>query len=239
MLKIWRIVVVVILAILICLWGTIYSIIHFKNPNNVHYIANKLASLSKFVGLTVIRRNHKKREEPAVYIGNHQNNYDLVTISGQTAPKTVTIGKKEVLFVPFFGLLFYVTGNILINRGNLKKAIASMQKAVKKIKEEKISVWVFPEGTRSRGRGLLPFKKGAFHTAIDAGIPIIPVVCSNLHNKVDLNRKDNGTVICETLDPIDTSSYTKENIDELIALCHQKMQEKFDELNNEVAKLEN
>ena len=97
---------------------------------------------------------------------------------------------------------------------------------------------MFPEGTRSRGRGLLPFKTGAFHTAIAAGVPIVPVVCSNLHNKVDLNRWDNGIVICEMLEPIDTSSYDRENVRELIEKCQTVMAEKIAQLDQEVAQLE-
>lgn len=72
-----------------------------------------------------------------------------------------------------------------------------MNKVGEIIRERQISIWMFPEGTRSRGRGLLPFKTGAFHTAIAAGVPIVPIVCSSLHNKVDLNRWNNGVVIAK------------------------------------------
>lgn len=68
---------------------------------------------------------------------------------------------------------------------------------------------MFPEGTRSRGRGLLPFKTGAFHAAIAAGVPIIPVCVSTTSNKINLNRLHNGLVIVEMLPPIDVSQYGK------------------------------
>lgn len=106
------------------------------------------------------------------------------------------------------------------------------------IRDKQVSIWMFPEGTRSRGRGLLPFKTGAFHTAIAAGVPIVPVVCSSLHNKVDLNRKDNGIVICEQLDPISTEGYNRENLKELIERCHSVMAAKIAQLDQEVARLE-
>ncbi len=238
MLKLLRIIVVVFLAIGISLIGSVYSLCRFKNPNNVHFIVKMLGWLHHFVGLKVILRPKNEFTQPAIYIANHQNNYDMVTISAMVQPNTVSVGKRSLLWIPFFGLLYWSSGNILIHRENHNSAIKTMSKVAKIIKENKISIWMFPEGTRSRGRGLLPFKRGAFHTAIAAGVPIVPVVCSNTHNKINLNRWDNGYVICETLEPIDVSSYSRENIKELIQLCHDRMETKIAELNAEVAELE-
>lgn len=154
------------------------------------------------------------------------------------AENTVSIGKKSLIWIPFFGLVYWATGNIFIHREKRSSAIETMNKVGQIIKERQVSIWMFPEGTRSRGRGLLPFKTGAFHLAISAGVPIVPIVCSELHNKVDLNRKNNGTVICEMLDPIDTSNYSRENVKELIEKCHNIMQAKFEQLNQEVAEFD-
>ena len=110
-----------------------------------------------------------------------------------------------------------------------------MSELARRINEDNLSIWMFPEGTRSRGRGLLPFKTGAFHAAIAAGVPIVPVVCSTTHNKIDLNRWDNGTVICEMLEPIDVSGYSRENVRELAEYCHDVMQNRIAELDREVA----
>ncbi len=105
------------------------------------------------------------------------------------------------------------------------------------IKKRKISVWMFPEGTRSRGRGLLPFKTGAFHAAIAAGVPIVPVCVSSTQGKIKLNRWNNGNVIIEMLDPIDTSVYSREQVRELSELCHSLMEAKIKELDLEVAEM--
>ncbi|MEZ9417875.1 1-acyl-sn-glycerol-3-phosphate acyltransferase, partial [Vibrio sp. 10N.286.49.E1] len=94
----------------------------------------------------------------------------------------------------------------------------------------------FPEGTRSRGRGMLPFKTGAFHAAIGAGLPIIPIVCSSTGG-VKLNRWNNGHVIVEMLPPINTEDYDKSNVRQLANLAREQMAVKLEELDKEVVEL--
>ena len=88
---------------------------------------------------------------------------------------------------------------------------------------------MFPEGTRSRGRGLMPFKTGAFHAAIAAGVPIVPICVSTTSGNINLNRWNNGHVIVEMLAPVDTSKYGKENVRELAAHCRELMEAKIAE----------
>ena len=97
---------------------------------------------------------------------------------------------------------------------------------------------MFPEGTRSRGRGLLPFKTGAFHAAVAAGVPIIPVVVSNTHGKIKLNRWNNGLVIVEMLPPVDTTQFETTSVRKLATHCRELMSAKLEELNAEVAERE-
>ncbi|SPY32430.1 1-acylglycerol-3-phosphate O-acyltransferase [Pasteurella canis] len=237
MLKLLRATVVIFCCILICIFGSIYSFIRFKNPSNVGIMARWFGRLHPLFGLKVEHRFPDNAEKigRCIYIGNHQNNYDMVTISYMVMPRTVSVGKKSLIWVPFFGLLYWVTGNILIERENRTKAHGTMNEVARRINDDNLSVWMFPEGTRSRGRGLLPFKTGAFHAAIAAGVPIVPVVCSTTHNKIDLNRWDNGKVICEMLAPIDISGYDKDNVRELAAYCHELMAKRITELDAEIA----
>ena len=238
MLKLLRIFIVTVCCILICVLGTVYSFIRFKNPSNVGIMARWFGRLHPLFGLKVEYRfpNSINKLNPAIYIGNHQNNYDMVTISYMVRPRTVSVGKKSLIWIPFFGILYWITGNIFLDRENRTKAHSTMAQLAHRINEDNLSIWMFPEGTRSRGRGLLPFKTGAFHAAISAGVPIIPVVCSTTHNKINLNRWNNGIVICEMLDPIDVSGYSKDNVRDLATYCHDLMEKRIAELDMEIAK---
>ncbi|NMT92267.1 1-acylglycerol-3-phosphate O-acyltransferase, partial [Vibrio alginolyticus] len=160
-----------------------------------------------------------------VYIANHQNNWDMFTVSAAVTPKVVTVGKKSLAWMPLFGQLYWLTGNILIDRANRSKAKGTIDQVVNSMKESDVSVWMFPEGTRSRGRGLLPFKTGAFHAAIGAEVPIIPIVCSSTDH-IKLNRWNNGHVIVEMLPPVSTEGYGKDGIRELANVCREQMKEK-------------
>ena len=135
----------------------------------------------------------------------------------------------------FFGILYWVTGNIFLDRENRSKAHSTMTELARRINKDNLSIWMFPEGTRSRGRGLLPFKTGHSMLQLRLVLPIVPVVCSTTHNKIDLNRWDNGKVICEMMDPIDVSPYTKDNVRELASYCHDLMEKRIAELDAEIA----
>lgn len=237
MLAIVRFIIVVIYCILVCIFGSIYCLFSPRNPRHVATFGHLFGHLAPVFGLKVETRlpAGADKHPTAIYIGNHQNNYDMVTASSIVQPPTVTVGKKSLVWIPFFGQLYWLTGNLLIDRDNRAKAHGTISQVVEQIRKRNVSIWMFPEGTRSRGRGLLPFKTGAFHAAIAAGVPIIPVCVSNTSNKIKLNRWNNGLVIVEMLPPIDTSAYGKDQVRKLATDCRELMMAKIDELNQEVA----
>ncbi|CAX61361.1 MULTISPECIES: 1-acylglycerol-3-phosphate O-acyltransferase [Erwinia] len=237
MLSILRFIVVVIYSILVCVFGCIWCLFSPRNPRHVATFGHLFGKLSTVFGLKVeLRRPEGADNYPnAIYIANHQNNYDMITAAKIVQPTTVTVGKKTLLWVPFFGLLYWLTGNLLIDRDNRSKAHGTIGELVDQFKKKKISFWMFPEGTRSRGRGLLPFKTGAFHAAMAAGVPIIPIVVSNTHDKIKLNRLNNGHVIIEMLPPVDTAAFADQSVRKLATHCRELMMAKLDELNAEVA----
>lgn len=240
MLAIFRIIIVILFTILVCVLGCFYCLLSPRNPHHVMRFGRLFGKLSYVFGITIINRvpSEVKDYGPSIYIGNHQNNYDMVTISNAVQLNTVTVGKKSLVFIPFFGQLYSLAGNILIDRANRTKAHNTISEVVKQIQKRKISVWMFPEGTRSRGRGLLPFKTGAFYAAIAAGVPIVPVCLSETEGRIKLNRWNNGVVIVEMLPPIDTTKYNRENVRELAEYCHDLFKVKIAELNKEVAEIE-
>ncbi|MCG8710407.1 1-acylglycerol-3-phosphate O-acyltransferase [Brenneria sp. 4F2] len=240
MLFILRFIVVIVFSILICVFGSIYCLFSPKNPRHVATFGHLFGRLSVIFGLKVELRIPPEAAHygNCIYIANHQNNYDMVTAANAVQPRTITVGKKSLLWIPFFGPLYWLAGNLLIDRDNRAKAHGTIAQVVKHIKEENISIWMFPEGTRSRGRGLLPFKTGAFHAAISAEVPVVPICVSTTSNKIKLNRWNNGHVIVEMLPPIDTRSYTKEQVRELTTHCHDIMAAKLAQLDAEVAERE-
>lgn len=240
MLLILRVVVITLFAILVCIFGSIYCLFSPRNPRHVATFGHMFARMAPLFGLKLETRIPPEAVDygSCIYIANHQNNYDMVTASSAVIPGTVTVGKKSLLWVPFFGPLYWVTGNLLIDRNNRSKAHGTIAQVVQHIQQQQASIWMFPEGTRSRGRGLMPFKTGAFHAAISAGVPIVPICVSNTHDKVKLNRWSNGLVIVEMLAPIDTSGYGKEQVRELGEHCRQLMQAHIERLNAEVAERE-
>ncbi|POP43584.1 1-acylglycerol-3-phosphate O-acyltransferase [Superficieibacter electus] len=240
MLSILRLIVVVIYSILVCIFGCIYCLFSPRNPKHVATFGHLFGRLAPVFGLKVELRRPADAASygNAIYIANHQNNYDMVTASSIVQPPTVTVGKKSLVWIPFFGLLYWLTGNLLIDRNNRSRAHSTIAAVVEQFKKRRISIWMFPEGTRSRGRGLLPFKTGAFHAAIAAGVPVIPVCVSNTSNKIKLNRLNNGLVIVEMLPPIDTSAWGKDQVRDLAAHCREIMVAKIAELDQEVAERE-
>lgn len=240
MLAILRFFVVIIYSILVCVLGCIYCLFSPRNPRHVATFGHLFGYLAVVFGIKVEQRKPVGAENfpNAIYIANHQNNYDMITAANIVQPTTVTVGKKSLLWIPFFGLLYWLSGNLLIDRNNRTKAHGTISELIAQFQKKKISFWMFPEGTRSRGRGLLPFKTGAFHAAIAAGVPIIPVVISNTHDKIKLNRLKNGLVIVEMLPPVDPSAFADQSVRKLATHCRELMAAKLEELNAEVAERE-
>jgi 1-acyl-sn-glycerol-3-phosphate acyltransferase len=224
-----------IALVLISVFSCLYSLIRPFHRDNVHHTAKYLGKVSKLLGLEVEVRipDSVKTIGPVVYICNHQNSYDIFTVSGAVQRGTVSVGKKSLKWIPFFGQMYWLTGNILIDRKNKNKAMNTIDMTAKKIREKKLSVWLFPEGTRSYGRGLLPFKTGAFRTAVKAEVPIVPICASNTHKTINLNRWDNGKMIIEFLDPIHISVDERDKIRNITNQTRANMLIKLEALNKE------
>ena len=235
MIALLRVFAIAIFAIVMFIGGCGYCLLSPRNPKHVFTFGRLFAKMSRLCGVKLELRLPEDAYSRGqhIYIANHQNNWDMCTVSAAVTPKVVTVGKKSLAWMPLFGQLYWLTGNILIDRANRSKAKGTIDQVVSSMKKSDVSVWMFPEGTRSRGRGLLPFKTGAFHAAIGAKVPIIPIVCSST-DKLKLNRWNNGHVIVEMLPPVSTEGCTKEDIRVLANTCREQMKQKLQELDEEV-----
>lgn len=174
-----------------------------------------LASAIMGMKLNVKGEQNLWTHRPAVVIFNHQSNADGVIMPKLLRGNIAPVGKKELLDTPIIGEAYKIAGMVPIDRSNTKSAVEALQPVVDSIIEEGRLAVIAPEGTRSTSTLPGPFKKGAFHIAMQAGVPIIPVV---IHNSLDVMPKGEffsrpGTVDIEVLEPIDTSSWSLENLD--------------------------
>ena len=173
--------------------------------------------------LKVNGEHHLWSHRPAVFIFNHQSNVDLVVVSRLLRRDIVGVGKREIRDIPIVGRVLESAGIVLIDRKDTQRAIETMKPLVDAMRVEGKSVALSPEGTRSLTPKLAPFKKGAFHLAMQAGVPVVPIV---IHNSGDVQPKGDflyhpGTVHIDVLPPIDTSSWSIETLDQHITETRQ------------------
>jgi 1-acyl-sn-glycerol-3-phosphate acyltransferase len=116
----------------------------------------------------------REGRQPVIFMSNHESQMDPPILVAALPLPAVYIAKQELKYVPFIGWAGWAAGVIFIDRGNRDRAIQSIHDAALQIRGGK-NVVIFPEGTRSRIGEMLPFKKGGFALALDAGVPIIPM----------------------------------------------------------------
>lgn len=125
---------------------------------------------------------------------------------------------------------------VFIDRANRATARAAFDSAVKTMRSSRQSVFIFPEGTRSYAfePTLLPFKKGAFHLAVQAQVPIVPVVCANYNNVLDAKKRkfNSGIVDVSVLPPIPTKGLTSADVDGLVEKTRNAMMDELVRLSH-------
>jgi 1-acyl-sn-glycerol-3-phosphate acyltransferase len=163
-------------------------------------------------------------DQTYIFTPNHQSLIEVPLWVAYLGRNIAYLGKKEVFKYPIFGYGIRLVGVVPVDRSNSPAAVESAKLATENLRRGKSYV-VYPEGTRSKDGGLLPFKKGAFMMAIDAGVPIVPITISGatkIMPKAQIKIFP-STVRVTIHEPISTAGYSKENIAELIARTREKV----------------
>ena len=179
---------------------------------------------TRIAGIKLVVKNEKNiwKARPAVFIFNHQSNVDLMIIAKLLRKDAVGIAKKELEYSPL-GPIFKAAGMIFIDRKNRDKAIQALKPAVEALKNG-TSVGLAPEGTRSYDYTLGKFKKGAFHMAMQAKVPIVPIVIKNAHDAMPRGSSFIRPAIVDisVLKPISTKKWKPEELDKNIKKIRNK-----------------
>ena len=165
-----------------------------------------------------------------IFTPNHQSLIEVPLWVAYLGRNIAYLGKKEVFKYPIFGYGIRLVGVVPVDRSNSPAAVESAKLATENIRRGKSYV-VYPEGTRSSDGGLLPFKKGAFMMAIDAGVPVVPITISGATRIMPKGQIKifPSTVRVTIHEPISTSGYSKANIAELITQTRDKIFSALDE----------
>ncbi len=177
------------------------------------------------LGLDIRNLERIRDHAPALYVANHTSTLDMWMVMALRLPGVCGVAKKQIIWVPFFGLAYLLSGHLRLDRGNHERAVASMAKAAAVVKRHRLGLWMWPEGTRSRDGVLRPLKKGVVHMAIATGLPIVPVVTHDAdliwpHGTLSLRP---NTALVEVLPPIPTTGWKVETLEDHAAEVHAAM----------------
>ena len=231
-----RVFFIILYFILVAAVGILICLIRPFHPDNTRWFGRIYSwGGAAILGIKVRRHNYDslKNIGPCVYVVNHQDNFDLF-VTGRVMPKrTVTIGKKNLRYLPFFGQLYWLSGNIFIDRKNSSNSKVTMSASTKALTTKNKSIWVFAEGTRNKGKNMLPFKKGAFKMAIEAGVPVVPICVSSYVSNMNLNRLRSVNAEIKVLPPIKTENLTIDDIEIVIKECWDTMKATIEQMDKE------
>lgn len=145
---------------------------------------------------------------PYVAVSNHESYADIFLIS--FLPWEMKwLGKEQLFKIPFLGWMMWLAGDIPVKRGRKESIVSAMNGCTAKLKQ-RLSVMIFPEGTRSPDGELLPFRDGAFRLAIENGTPILPIVVAGTRRAMAKHtfQFQHTRAICRVLEPIETAGLT-------------------------------
>jgi lysophosphatidate acyltransferase len=189
------------------------------------------------LGIKVVIKNPEALlTRPAVIVSNHQSELDILVL-GATFPKYTSVtAKKSLKYYPFLGWFMTLSGSVFIDRKNRSDALKAFESAARRVNREKQNVFMYPEGTRSyyQEPGLLPFKKGAFHFAVQGQVPVVPYVVSNYSKFFSFQKRifESGVIEVEVLEPLETKGMTSADVNTLYETCQERMKAVVDKLGH-------
>jgi 1-acyl-sn-glycerol-3-phosphate acyltransferase len=155
--------------------------------------------------------------QPYVVVSNHESFADILLIS-HLPWEMKWLSKAELFRIPIMGWMMWLAGDIPVKRGFGPSAVEAMERCRKALRQ-RVSVMIFPEGTRSKTAELLPFKDGAFRLAIEAGVPILPLALSGTGTALPKHgwRFGRSAAHLRVLEPVDTAGLTLADVPALKA----------------------
>lgn len=205
-----KIFLIVIHTFICSIFGLIF--IFIDRSFTLYHILAKIfpGGILLITGIRVKTTGIENIDRKAVYVfaSNHSSQLDITALQWGVPNRLSMIFKKELARIPFFGWQLYLGPYVVINRKDPQAAMKSLVDAKKVMDKKKISVLVFPEGTRSKTGEVQSFKRGAFYLAARSGYPIVPITINGTEKIMPKGtfKLKRGTIFLHFDKPIPTDN---------------------------------
>lgn len=189
------------------------------------------AGINFLSGAKVTYRGFEKipADVPVLYVANHESFFDVLLTLTKLPGTICFVAKKSFGKIPIFAQALQLYNTLFIDRDNIKQGLSVILKAIDNVKAG-MSVFIFPEGTRSRDGNMSEFKEGSMKIAVKSGCPIVPIAISNtaeiFENHFPMLKS--VPVVIEILDPVIPSEYDSKEQKHLGKLCKDRIEEARD-----------
>jgi len=206
--------VITILTIIICtpigIVCMVLSVLGLKKPMSwiVYKIAQMWARILIVVTGCVMDVKGRENIPPkggVCFVSNHVGIFDIILALAYAGRPFGFIAKKELLYLPFIDIWIYMLGGLFIDRVNIRKAKRTIDLGIQKL-QKGWSMLIFPEGTRSKGQGLLPFRSGAIKLATNSLVPIVPIAITGSYEVFEKDYRVHGVPIRIVFCPVINTS---------------------------------
>lgn len=226
-----RYALIVVLTILFGIPATLAAFVDRSGETSMRVGRGWVRTVLRLCGirLRVEGLDHVDPRQPYVFMSNHQSVFDIAALIA-TAPVPIRfVAKRELAWIPLFGWALALSGHVLIDRSDRTQAIHSLERAAGRVRGG-TSVIVFPEGTRSPDGTLRGFKKGGFHLALAAQVPVLPVTVSGSQRIAPKRslRVESGEIKIVYGRPIPTAGMTRQDRESLVKQVREAIESGYD-----------
>ena len=196
---------------------------YMKFMMNIVFASINLISGAK---VTYIGFDRIPTDIPVLYVANHESFFDVLLTLTHLPGTICFVAKKQFAKIPIFAQALQLYNTLFIDRDDIKQGLKTILEAIERVKSG-MSVFIFPEGTRSRDGKVNDFKEGSMKIATKSGCPIIPLAISNSANVFENHfpKLTAVPVVVEALEPVIPSDYDAKEQKHLGKLCKERIEE--------------
>lgn len=176
------------------------------------------------------------RDCAVLYVANHASFFDVLLVAPKFPSTTGFVAKKSFEKVPIFAQCMKLSRSLFLDRDDIKQGLKVILAAIEQVKSG-ISIFIFPEGTRSRTGEMAEFKEGSMKVSVKSGCPIVPIAISNTAQVWENHFPwlEPAKVIIEVLDPIDPEDFDKDAKKHLGKYCHDLIENTKEKNDREIS----